>query len=160
MNAVARSPDCLVITVSSSRASGSAADDASGDLIALRLAQIPANSIRRVLIADAVQAIQDAVIAASADLVILTGGTGIAADDVTPEAVRPLLHRELPGMAEAMRAAGLTKTPFAMLSRQLAGVRDRTLILALPGSPGACQDCLDAVWPALPHALALIAGSH
>jgi molybdopterin adenylyltransferase len=60
-------------------------------------------------------------------------------------------------MAEAMRAIGLAKTPHA--SRQLAGVRDRTLILALPGSPGACQNCLDAVWPALPHALALLRGT-
>ncbi len=104
------------------------------------------------------KAIQRAVIATSTHLVVLTGGTGIAPDDVTPEAVRPLLHRELPGMAEAMRAIGLAKTPHAMLSRQLAGVRDRTLI-QLPGSPGACQNCLDAVWPALPHALALLTGT-
>jgi molybdopterin biosynthesis enzyme MoaB len=59
-------------------------------------------------------------------------------------------------MAEAMRAAGLTKTPNAMLSRQLAGVRDHSLILVLPGSTKACEDCLNAVWPVLPHALALL----
>jgi molybdopterin adenylyltransferase len=153
-----REPDCLVVTVSSSRAGGSAADDASGDLIAARLAQMPARSIARALVADDMDAIRSAVLAATSDLVVLTGGTGITSDDVTPEAVRPLLQRELPGMAEAMRAAGLAKTPHAMLSRQLAGVRGRTLILALPGSPRACQDCLDAVWPALPHALSLLAG--
>ncbi len=87
---------------------------------------------------------------------MLTGGTGISSTDVTPEAVRPLLQRDLPGMAEAMRAAGMAKTPHAMLSRQLAGVAGTTLVLVLPGSPAACSDCLDAVWPALPHALALL----
>lgn len=156
----AHQPDCLVITVSSSRAGGSAADDVSGDLIAARLVEMPARSVARALVADNVDAIQTAVLAVTADLVVLTGGTGIARDDVTPEAVRPLLHRELPGMAEAMRAAGLARTPHAMLSRQVAGVRGATLILALPGSPRACGDCLDAVWPALPHALGLIAGTH
>lgn len=153
-------PDCLVITVSSSRARGSAAGDASGDLVTARLRHLPARSVERAMVADDVADIQAAMLASSADLIVLTGGTGIAPDDVTPEAVRPLLHRELPGMAEAMRAAGLSKTPHAMLSRQLAGVRGGTLILALPGSPRACEDCLDAVWPVLPHALALLTAGH
>ncbi|MGH7722183.1 MAG: MogA/MoaB family molybdenum cofactor biosynthesis protein [Candidatus Dormibacteria bacterium] len=148
---------CVVITVSSSRAAAGGGHDASGDLIAARLEQLPARVIGRTLVADDIEAIRAAVTAASADLVVLTGGTGVAPDDLTPEALRPLLDRELPGMAEAMRAAGLARTPHAMLSRQLAGVRGRTLILALPGSPRACEDCLDAIWAALPHALDLLA---
>jgi molybdenum cofactor synthesis domain-containing protein len=156
MTSQSAAPGCAVITVSSSRAAGSDAPDASGDLIAARLAQLPARVVHRSLVPDDIDAIRDAVIVASAELIVLTGGTGIAPNDVTPEAVRPLLQRELPGMAEAMRAAGLTKTPNAMLSRQLAGVRDRSLILVLPGSTKACEDCLNAVWPVLPHALALL----
>lgn len=159
VEALRAAPACVVITVSSSRAGGAAAADAGGDLIARRLGELPASSVGRILVPDGIPAIQAAVIAAAADLVVLTGGTGIAPGDVTPEAVRPLLDRELPGMAEAMRAAGLRRTPHAMLSRQLCGVRGRTLILALPGSPSACRDCLDAVWMALPHALALLAGT-
>jgi molybdenum cofactor biosynthesis protein B len=154
--ALTAAPDCVVITVSSSRARGSVDDDPSGALIAERLAQLPARQVRRELVTDDVEDIRGAVLATAADLVVLTGGTGIGVNDVTPEAIRPLLDRELPGMAEAMRAAGRAKTPHAMLSRQLAGVMGSTLVLALPGSPAACADCLDAVWPALPHALALL----
>lgn len=149
-------PRCAVITVSSSRAAGSGADDTSGDLIERRLRALPSADIERVLIADDIDSIRSALLQSSADLVVLTGGTGIGAGDVTPEAVRPLLDRDLPGMGEAMRAAGLAKTAHAMLSRQLAGVRGQTLVLALPGSTAACRDCLDAVWPALPHALSIL----
>jgi molybdenum cofactor synthesis domain-containing protein len=152
---------CAVITVSTSRADGSGAGDGSGDLIATRLQGLPGRVVHRALVRDDVDAIRLAVNEFDVALVVLTGGTGIAPTDVTPEAVRPLLQRELPGMAEAMRAAGLAKTPHAMLSRQLAGVMGTTLVLALPGSTGACADCLDAVWPALPHALAMLrTGAH
>jgi len=92
------------------------------------------------------------------DLIVTTGGTGFAPRDVTPEATRPLLSREAPGLAEAMRAASLRVTPHAMLSRALAGMRGRTLLINLPGSPSAVQENLDTILPALPHALALLRG--
>ena len=92
------------------------------------------------------------------DLLILTGGTGLGPRDVTPQALLPLLDYQVPGMAEAMRQLGLTTTPHAMLSRQVVGVMTHCLVLSLPGSPTAVAECLDAVWPALPHALALLSG--
>ncbi|HEY7927852.1 MAG: MogA/MoaB family molybdenum cofactor biosynthesis protein [Candidatus Dormibacteria bacterium] len=153
---MADGPRCAVITVSTSRYAGSSDADASGDLIASRLEALPGCIVHRALVPDDVDTIRTALTEVDADLVVLTGGTGIAASDVTPEAVRPLLQRELPGMAEAMRAAGLANTPLAMLSRQLAGVMGNALVLLLPGSTSACSDCLDAVWPALPHALELL----
>jgi molybdopterin adenylyltransferase len=155
---VAEPARCAIITVSSSRAAATRLSDASGDLIAARLVDLPCDLVQRATVRDSVDDIQNAIQSVDSDLLVLTGGTGIAAGDVTPEAVRPLLDRELPGMGEAMRAAGLASTPHAMLSRQLAGVRGRTLVLALPGSALACKQCLDAVWPALPHALALLRG--
>jgi molybdenum cofactor synthesis domain-containing protein len=96
--------------------------------------------------------------AADPDLIVLTGGTGLGPRDVTPQAVEPLLDYAVPGIAEAMRAAGLRKTPHAMLSRSLAGVIGRTLVLALPGSPRGVVDSLEAVMEALPHGLRTLRG--
>ncbi len=93
------------------------------------------------------------------DLILTTGGTGLTPRDVTPEATMAVLERPIPGLAEAMRAAGLAKTPHAMLSRAVAGVRRRTLIINLPGSPKAVRENLAVVLPALPHALEKIQGS-
>ena len=90
------------------------------------------------------------------DLILTTGGTGFAPRDVTPEATRDVLEREAPGLAEAMRAAGLKKTPHAMLTRAVCGIRGRTLIINLPGSPKAALENLETVAPALPHGLALL----
>jgi molybdenum cofactor synthesis domain-containing protein len=100
------------------------------------------------------------VIAATEDhaLVVTTGGTGLGPRDVTPQATQPLLDYEVPGLAEQMRAEGLRKTPMAALSRSLAGVRGRTLILNLPGSVRGATESLEAVAPVLPHAVALLAG--
>ncbi len=91
-------------------------------------------------------------------LICTTGGTGIAARDVTPEAIRSVIEREVPGIGEAMRSAGLHQTPMAMLSRSLAGIRGRTLIITFPGSPRAVQESFEAIAAVLPHACELLAG--
>jgi len=148
-----------ILTVSDAGARGERVD-ASGDLIAARLAELPATVVSRGTVPDEAPQIADWVRSAAADseLVVVTGGTGLAPRDVTPQALRPLLDYEVPGMAEAMRRRGLDSTPHAMLSRQVAGVRGRCLVLALPGSPRGVGESLDAVWPALPHGLRLLRG--
>lgn len=93
-----------------------------------------------------------------ADLILTTGGTGLSPRDVTPEATMAVVDRLVPGMAEAMRAASLTKTPHAMISRAVVGVRGKTLIVNLPGSPRGALENLDVVLPALEHAIAKIQG--
>ncbi|MEK6743899.1 MAG: MogA/MoaB family molybdenum cofactor biosynthesis protein [Nitrospirota bacterium] len=92
------------------------------------------------------------------DLILTTGGTGVAPRDVTPEATREVIDRELPGMSEAMRAESLKKTPHAMLSRAIAGMRKQTLIVNLPGSPRAVRENLAVILPALVHAIEKIKG--
>lgn len=90
------------------------------------------------------------------DLVISTGGTGLSPRDVTPEACLAVIQREVPGLAEAIRAQTLKKTPMAMLSRSVAGIRGDTLIVTLPGSPKAVRECLEVIIPVLPHALEIL----
>ncbi|MEW5949200.1 MAG: MogA/MoaB family molybdenum cofactor biosynthesis protein [Thermodesulfobacteriota bacterium] len=92
------------------------------------------------------------------DMVVTTGGTGLSPRDVTPEATAMVIEKEVPGMAEAMRAVSLQKTPHAMLSRALVGIRKETLIINLPGSPKGVRENLTTLLPALPHALAKIKG--
>jgi molybdopterin adenylyltransferase len=90
------------------------------------------------------------------DLIVSTGGTGFASTDVTPEACLAVCDRLAPGLSEAMRARTMEKTPMAMLSRSVAGIRGRTLIVTLPGSPKAVRECLEVIAPVLPHALQLL----
>jgi molybdopterin adenylyltransferase len=92
------------------------------------------------------------------NLVLTTGGTGLAPRDVTPEATRTVIEREAPGIAEALRAISLQYTRMAMLSRGIAGVRGRTLIINLPGSPKAVKECLEYLLPVLSHAINLLVG--
>src|SRR3954468_1712140 len=92
------------------------------------------------------------------DLVLTTGGTGLSARDRTPQATLPVLDYEVPGLAEAMRADSAKKTPFAYLSRAVAGVRKETLIINLPGSPKACAEIIEALAPILPHAIETLRG--
>jgi molybdopterin adenylyltransferase len=109
----------------------------------------------RLLIAAALARLADS---DAIDLIITTGGTGVAPRDVTPEATRDVIERELPGMAEAMRAESLKKTAHAMISRSIAGIRKQTLIVNLPGSPRAVRENLAVILPALSHAVEKIKG--
>lgn len=106
------------------------------------------------VIADALTTLMDA----GALLVLTTGGTGFAPRDVTPEATRSVIDREAPGLAEAIRADAIARTPHALLSRGIAGLRGRALVVNLPGSPGGCRDGFAVIRPALRHGLELAAG--
>jgi molybdenum cofactor biosynthesis protein B len=146
-----------VLTVSD-RVSRGEADDGSGDTLEELLRADGYDVIRR-LVPDEADEIAAAIreLADETDVVLTTGGTGLAARDVTPEATRTALEREAPGIPEAIRADSFAKTPHGLLSRGTAGTVGRTLVVNLAGSPGACRDGYALLKPALPHALKLLA---
>jgi molybdenum cofactor synthesis domain-containing protein len=159
-----------ILTVSSSRArnggagaSGETADE-SGDRLAALAEGIGAEVAGRDLVADDREAIEARLRhwadTERCELVLTTGGTGFAPDDVTPEATRAVIERDAPGLAEAMRLASSEHSPHWMLSRGAAGIRGSTLIVNFPGSPGSIAQAGEAIVAALPHALELIAGRH
>jgi molybdopterin adenylyltransferase len=149
-----------VLTVSTKGSRGERVDE-SGERLSEMLQRLPAEIVGRAVVSDDEEEIRAQVrrfLDTDPHLIVLTGGTGLGPRDVTPQALEPLLDYQVPGIAEAMRAAGLRKTPHAMLSRSLAGVCGRTLLLALPGSPRGASDSLEAVMEALPHGLRTLRG--
>jgi molybdenum cofactor synthesis domain-containing protein len=149
--------NAAVLTVSD-RVSRGEADDRSGDVLADLLAADGYAVARRVVADEAAEiamAIEE--LAARAQIVLTTGGTGLAPRDVTPEATRTVLQREAPGIAEALRADSIAKTPHGLLSRGVAGVVSGALVVNLPGSTGGCRDGYALLQPALAHAVALLA---
>lgn len=149
-----------VLTISDSVSKGQR-EDLSGSTIRSLVAQLP----NAIVSAEATIPDEQDQIAAllrkwsdehRLNLILSTGGTGLAPRDLTPEATKAVIEREAPGIAEALRAISLHYTPMAMLSRGVAGVRDRTLIINLPGSPKAVKECLEYILPVLPHAINLL----
>lgn len=149
-----------ILTVSDRAARGDY-QDKSGPLIERILNDRTTLSVlRRAIVSDDAETISSTLVSWSEEglnLILTTGGTGFAPRDVTPEATRAVIEREAPGIAEAMRQESLKVTAHAMLSRAVAGMRGKTLIVNLPGSPKAVKENLDVFLPVLPHALELLA---
>lgn len=148
-----------ILTLSDRSARGERADE-SGPALA-RLVQAGGWSIvKQAILPDDESKIRSALMewsdSGNFDVILTTGGSGFAARDAAPEATKTVIEREAPGLAEAMRAASLTATPHAMLSRSVAGIRKRTLIVNLPGSPKGAVENLQVILPALPHAVQLL----
>lgn len=151
--------EVAVLTVSDGVHAGTR-QDGSGEALARRLREVGYRQVTRRVVPDEEAAIAAALteLAAGARLVVTTGGTGLAPRDVTPEATRRVIERDVPGLAEAMRAAGRAGTPLADLSRGVVGTVGDSLVVNVPGGTSGALESLEAVLPALPHALDLLAG--
>ncbi len=149
-----------IVTVSDTRRSD---DDLSGDKLAELIAGIGADIVERLIVTDDLEDIRNTLYTLAErddiNLIVTTGGTGFSPRDNTPEATRAVIEREAPGLAEAMRRETATKTPMAMLSRGICGIRGDTLIINLPGSPKGVAECFEVVRPVLQHAVNLINGN-
>ena len=151
-----------IITMSTSRAAGEGNDE-SGDALAEFAEGLGAEVVGREIVPDDRARIEERLThwcAEGCNLILTTGGTGMAPNDVTPEAIRSVIDREAPGIAEAMRIESREHTPNWMLSRNVAGTRGTTLIVSFPGNPKSIVQAAAAIAEALPHALKLLAGEH
>ena len=150
-----------VLTISDKGAQGQRYDE-SGKVIKDTLSHAGGNIIKYEVIPDETEAISHKLAEwadeGDVDVIITTGGTGLSQRDVTPEATLSVTDRVVPGITEAMRIKTLSKTPMAMLSRAVAGVRGKCLIINLPGSPRAVAECLEVILPVIPHAVEIIKG--
>ena len=155
--------DCLaaVITMSDKGAAG-LREDLSGPLLRDLLRDMGAEIVRYAVIPDEKEQIRDLLIQLAdelgVELIVTTGGTGPAPRDVTPEATLQVIEREVPGLAEVLRMEGYRKTPLAVISRGVAGIRGRTLIINLPGNPKAVREGMEVLTPILPHTLQMLRG--
>ena len=149
-----------ILTLSDKGAAGQRVDE-SGPLLQTLLAPV-GEVVLNAILPDQVESIAALLTAwtdqEKLDLIVTTGGTGLSPRDVTPQATLQVIDYEIPGMAEVMRMQSLAKTPHAMISRAVVGVRKQTMIINLPGSPRAARENLQALLPALPHALAKLTG--
>jgi molybdenum cofactor synthesis domain-containing protein len=149
---------CAILTVSTSAAAGDG-QDISGPALADAARTAGAEVVAQDVVADDTAAIEAWLrdqVRAGTELLLTTGGTGLTPDDVTPEATRAVIERDVPGLAEAMRAASLRYTPMSMLSRAVAGTAGRSLIINFPGSPKAITQLFPVVEPVLKHAVATL----
>lgn len=150
-----------ILTISDKGSQGQR-QDKSGEVIRDILSRIESTITKYEVVPDEQKVIASKLIewadGGGVDVILTTGGTGLARRDVTPEATLSVIDRSAPGFAEAMRAKSLEKTPMAVLSRGVSGLRGQCLIINLPGSPKAVQECLEVILPAIPHAVEIIKG--
>ncbi len=153
----------IAVVVCSDSVSAGDKEDASGKIIVEKLKKMKLQVSDYSIIPDGVEGIQakiQSLCADKKDVIIFTGGTGLSHKDVTPEAILPLLDRRIPGIEEAIRSYGQERTPYAMLSRSVAGFKGDTLILGLPGSTSGAAESIDAVFPSVLHLFQLLNGFH
>jgi molybdopterin adenylyltransferase len=150
-----------ILTISDKGSQGQR-QDISGQEIRERLSAIGSAVSKYEIVPDEREVIAQTLAAwadeGNVDVILTTGGTGLSERDVTPEATRLVIDKDVPGLGEAMRMKSLEKTPMAVLSRATAGIRGKCLIINLPGSPRAVSECLDVILPAVPHAVEIIKG--